>query len=376
MENQQLGDTPVPFFPETPVKRNMSKEEIAEVIGMLTEVLENVNLEINKLKTETKDRFESIEKHMMNLVEGHEDVKEWNTKSYDYNERRLIEKENHELKKKILELESSLKQKEQVINSIIESFTYQQQPQPVNRDRWYTEKRKTTPPQNPKQDNIASNNRFDALRLNDVNYEDFTNEDENINVSNPGNQQTLKQQATTIKNTERPPVVTNSFPENNNPAWRSHKPTVPGNAKYSDAVRFGRKMVILGASMIKGMRMKEFNSYVKNGYSKLRPFPGATVKQLQHYAIPSLVDETPNQVILHSGCNDVSNRNASPEQIANDIKVLAEMCRGYGVNKIFVSTLICRKNNYLNENVTRINFSLNLICKEKGFVFKDIRMLI
>ena len=90
----------------------MSKEEITEVIGMLTEVLENVNLEINELMTETKDRFESIENHMMNLVKDHEDVKEWNTKSNDYNERRLIEKENHELKKKIMELESSLKEKE------------------------------------------------------------------------------------------------------------------------------------------------------------------------------------------------------------------------------------------------------------------------
>ena len=39
----------------------MSKTEIAEVIGMLTEVLENVNLEINELKIEAKDRFESIE---------------------------------------------------------------------------------------------------------------------------------------------------------------------------------------------------------------------------------------------------------------------------------------------------------------------------
>ena len=46
--------------------------------------------------------------------------------------------------------------------------------------------------------------------------------------------------------------------------------------------------------MINGIRIKEFNSYVKEGYSKLRPFPGATVKQLQHYAIPGLVDETPN----------------------------------------------------------------------------------
>ena len=87
------------------------------------------------------------------------------------------------------------------------------------------------------------------------------------------------------------------------------------------------------------------------------------------------MDETPNRVILHGGCNDVSNRNASAEQIANDIKDLAEICRGYGVNEIFASSLICRENNYLNVKVTGINFLLNLICKEKGFVFIDNRNL-
>ena len=49
------------------------------------------------------------------------------------------------------------------------------------------------------------------------------------------------------------------------------------------------------------------------------------------------------------------------------------MCCGYGVNKIFVSSLICRKNNYLNKKVTRMNFLLNLTCKGKGFVFIDNR---
>ena len=184
----------------------------------------------------------------MNLVKDHEDFKEWNTKSNDNNKRRLIEKENHELKKKTLELETFLKEKEQVINSVIKSCTYQHQPQPVNRNRQYTEKRNTTPPQNPKQDNIASNTRIGTVCLNNVNYEDFTNKDENINVSNPGNQQILKQQTTTIKNTKRPPAIFN--------------PAVPGNAKYSDAVRYGRKSVILGTRMIKDIRMKEFNSYV------------------------------------------------------------------------------------------------------------------
>ena len=54
-KNQQLGDTPMSFFLETPVKRNMSKVETAEITGMLTEVLESLNLEINELKTETKE---------------------------------------------------------------------------------------------------------------------------------------------------------------------------------------------------------------------------------------------------------------------------------------------------------------------------------
>ena len=58
---------------------------------------------------------------------------------------------------------------------------------------------KNNAPQNLKQDNIASNNRFSALGLNKVNCKDYTNEDENINVSNQGNHKLLKQQTTTIK---------------------------------------------------------------------------------------------------------------------------------------------------------------------------------
>ena len=100
------------------------------------------------------------------------------------------------------------------------------------------------------------------------------NENKSLKSRKPEN---IKTTTTTIKNTKRPPAVTYNFPENNNPTWRNHKPTVPGNAKYSDAVRYGRKTVILRTSMIKGIRMKEFNNYVKNRYSKLRPFPEATV---------------------------------------------------------------------------------------------------
>ena len=46
----------------------------------------------------------------------------------------------------------------------------------------------------------------------------------------------------------------NHFSENDNHFWQQR--TVPGNSKYSDAVRNGKKTLIAGTSMVKGIRMK------------------------------------------------------------------------------------------------------------------------
>ena len=70
-----------------------------------------MNLKISELKTETKNRFESIENHVMNLVKDHEDFREWNTKSKNNSERRLIEEENHDLKKKSFETGNFIERK-------------------------------------------------------------------------------------------------------------------------------------------------------------------------------------------------------------------------------------------------------------------------
>ena len=53
----------------------MSKGKIPEVIGMLPQVLGNINLEINELKIKTNHRFESIRNHLINLVKDHEAIK-------------------------------------------------------------------------------------------------------------------------------------------------------------------------------------------------------------------------------------------------------------------------------------------------------------
>ena len=60
------------------------------------------------------------------------------------------------------------------------------------------------------------------------------------------------------KQNHRPNPVINHFPENSNLFWQQI--TVPGNIKYSDTVRNGKKSFVVGASIVKGIRMKEVNS--------------------------------------------------------------------------------------------------------------------
>ena len=104
--------------------------------------------------------------------------------------------------------------------------------------------------------------------------------------------------------------------------------------------------------------MKEVNSQLRNSFAKLRPCPGATLKHLKYYIVPSLIDETPDRIILHGGCNDVNNKNSTPNKIGNEIADMTILCRDYGVNDIFISAMICRRGTFLYEKVNRIIFLL------------------
>ena len=117
--------------------------------------------------------------------------------------------------------------------------------------------------------------------------------------------------------------------------------------------------------------MKDVNSQLRNSFAKLRSFPGATLKHLRHYIVSSLIEETPDRIILHGGCNDVNNKNSAPEKIANEIADMAILCRDYGVNDVFISAMICRRGKFLNGKVKRVNFLLKQICEENGYFFID-----
>ena len=119
--------------------------------------------------------------------------------------------------------------------------------------------------------------------------------------------------------------------------------------------------------MVKGIRMKEVNSQLRNSFAKLRSFLGATLKHLKYYIVPGLIDETPDRIILYGGCNDVNNKNSTPEKTANEIADMAILCRDYGVNDVFISVMICRRGKFLNGKVKR----MKQICEENGYFFID-----
>ena len=74
---------------------------------------------------------------------------------------------------------------------------------------------------------------------------------------------------------------------------------------------------------------------------------------------------------MHGGCNDVNNKNSTPEKTANEIADIPILCRDYGVNDIVISAMICRKDKFLNGKVKRVNILWNRICEENGNFFID-----
>ena len=49
-----------------------------------------------------------------------------------------------------------------------------------------------------------------------------------------------------------------------------------------------KKVIVFGDSIIRGLRVREFNQQVKNSYAKFKFFPGCNSKEMLHYIEPTL----------------------------------------------------------------------------------------
>ena len=70
-------------------------------------------------------------------------------------------------------------------------------------------------------------------------------------------------------------------------------------------------MVTFSDSMVKRIRMNEFNKFVKNGRETLKSFPGETSKGLAHYVLCTLQDNNFDTAIIHVAINNLLNNSSN-----------------------------------------------------------------
>ena len=90
---------------------------------------------------------------------------------------------------------------------------------------------------------------------------------------------------------------------------------------------------------------------------------------------PHLEDEHPSNVVLIAGGNDLPERDLPPEEIKKVANCLLEggvRCREqYGVEKVYISSIMPRSNSSFQGNRHRLNIMLKEMCRENHITFID-----
>ena len=100
--------------------------------------------------------------------------------------------------------------------------------------------------------------------------------------------------------------------------------------------------------------------------AKIRPFTGAKLSCMVDHVKPSIREDKPDHVILHTGTNDLR-KEKTASQIARSITELA-MSLNDSDNSVIVSGIVPRNGN-LNNKATEVNNRLLLMCKERKTPF-------
>ena len=108
--------------------------------------------------------------------------------------------------------------------------------------------------------------------------------------------------------------------------YQSKAPVKRIQSTFSSVITKKRKKIVLFSdSILKNLRMGEFNSFIKKGEVSLKAFPGAKARQLNHYTIPLLEDNTYDGAIIHVGINDLPSYDKSTNDICKEIRYWSKM---------------------------------------------------
>ena len=96
-------------------------------------------------------------------------------------------------------------------------------------------------------------------------------------------------------------------------------PVVPDTKLFNEASlpsKGQRNILIISDNILKAIRIREPNSFITNGKTKIVSFPGATSKEILHYLDVHQTNFFVHTITLHVGVNDLLENN-SQSKIAN-----------------------------------------------------------
>ena len=125
-------------------------------------------------------------------------------------------------------------------------------------------------------------------------------------------------------------------------------------------------MCVVGNSHIKRTKRNDFNKELCHGKAFFCSISGANSKQLCHYVILTLTNDKPDAIVIHVGKNDILNH-ANHEDIARSIINIGLDCKTNGVNKVFISSILVKKNPNVTAIVCQVNDMLRDLCEKNGF---------
>ena len=94
-------------------------------------------------------------------------------------------------------------------------------------------------------------------------------------------------------------------------------------------------------SIPRGIWMHKFNQCA-DGVASLKSFPGATSKELAHYVVPNLKEESFHTALIHVGINDILRDQSELKQqlVLQNIVKIPHQCQDHGVKEIILSSVV------------------------------------
>ena len=100
-----------------------------------------------------------------------------------------------------------------------------------------------------------------------------------------------------------------------------------------------KKIVIFSDTILKNLRMGEFNSFVKEDEVYLKAFPGAKANQLNYQTIPVIQGNNYDLAAVHVDISDLLSSNKSVNDICRDVISTGLRWRSINIRKVFISSI-------------------------------------